>query len=91
MFPYNEWHKIITVELKTDQMTLQWSSKGISKCDVKFCSIVLKIVLAIQLTAHRRGLHLKSALSMKKNQDMIKQKINQIEKKNVDKQNSFPY
>lgn len=41
-FPYNEWHEVITLEQKTDQMTLQWSSKGNSKYHTKFCSVMLK-------------------------------------------------
>lgn len=39
------------------------------------------MVLAVQLAVHRTGLHLKSALSMKKSQATVKQQIIHLEEK----------
>lgn len=72
MCPYSEWHEVTTVEQKTDQMTLQWSSKGNSKHHMKFYSIMLKsgIGHTINSTQNRTTSEVCQA--------MIKQQIIQI-------------
>lgn len=92
LFTYNDWQEIITVEQKTDEITLQRRSKGNSRYHMKFSSIIAEVESgtdhAINSTQNRTTsevcfVHVKSVYDgATDHSDWTK---------NVDEQDLFPY